>query len=189
MPLEDEAFRVSPATSVSTSICSCCTSPLFEEPGGQADGTPEQELHLSTALEERFLSTVKIFSSTPFCVQATAIAPQDTRVTGHWPLIELLCHRVFAVFPNQGRIRKTSTSYHEPIRPGDVLVVTATPLAQRSLQWLEATIARNDVVIATVTALCDGSPFGLFGHSGTLGHEGLVDELEKLTTSSAPENV
>ncbi|KAF4228973.1 hypothetical protein CNMCM8980_006461 [Aspergillus fumigatiaffinis] len=161
-PLETSPSEDEDSSSASSST-SACTSPLLEEPNHPVDPITEQGLYPYTALEERFLRTLTIFSATPLHAQAIAIAPDDHRVTRHWLLIELLCHRIFATFPDQGAIRKLSTSYYEPVGPGNVLVITARPVTEKSLRWCEATITKGNVLVAIVTALYDGPPMGTVG--------------------------
>jgi hypothetical protein len=44
--------------------------------------------------------TLSIFSAAPLHVEAMAITPNDYRVTRHWLLIDILCHRIFAMLPD-----------------------------------------------------------------------------------------
>ncbi|GIJ92735.1 hypothetical protein Asppvi_002013 [Aspergillus pseudoviridinutans] len=170
--------------SSSTSICSCCTSPPLEEPIHPADPITEHGLYPYTALEERFLRTLTIFSATPLHAQAMAMAPHDHRVTRQWLLIELLSHRIFSTFPEQGAIRKLSTSYYEPVGPGDILVISARPVTKKSLRWCEAIITRESMLVAIVTALYDGPPVGTRGDAWLRRPDDLLDQSVSLATSS-----
>ncbi|GIJ92751.1 hypothetical protein Asppvi_002029 [Aspergillus pseudoviridinutans] len=170
--------------SSSTSICSCWTSPLLGEPTHPADPITEHGLYPYTDLEEGFLRTLTIFSATPLHAQAVATAPHDHRVTRHWLLIELLSHRIFSTFPEQGAIRKLSTSYYEPVGPGDVLFISARPVTEKSLRWCEATITRENMLVAIVTALYDGPPVGTRGDAWLRRSEDLLDQPDSLETSS-----
>ncbi|PKX93474.1 uncharacterized protein P174DRAFT_452660 [Aspergillus novofumigatus IBT 16806] len=67
------------------------------------------------------------------------------------------------MFLDQGAIRKLSMFYYEPIGLGDVLVITARPVTEKSLRWCEATMTREDMLVAIVTALYDGPPMGTVG--------------------------
>lgn len=118
-----------------------------------------------------------------------AVLPFDRRVIGNWLLIELLCHRAFATFPNQGTVRRVSSSSHAPAGPGDVLVITAYPATHGSLRWLEATVARGDDLIAIVSALHDGPVVGPTGDTRLRGRDDLAHEFNRLTTCSAPDHV
>jgi hypothetical protein len=141
-------------------------------------------LYTFDAIEQRFLRTLTIFSATPLHAQAMAIAPDDHRVTQDWLLINLLCHRIFSTFPDQGPIRKLSTSYYESVGPGDVLVITARPVTEKSLRWCEATITRENVLVAIVTALYDGQPMGTLGDAWLRGPDDLLGQFDSLTTTS-----
>ncbi|GFF60703.1 hypothetical protein IFM51744_10459 [Aspergillus udagawae] len=174
----------SSSRSSSTSVCSCCTSPLLEEQTNSVGANTEQELFLFTVLEERFLRTLTVFSATPFHAQAMAITPHDHRVARHWLLIDMLCHRVFATFPDQGAIRKLSTSYYEPAGPGDVLVITAHPVTQGSLRWCEATITKGNMLVAIVTALYDQPPMDSMSETHLQGSDDFLSRLDSLTTTS-----
>ncbi|KAH1308876.1 hypothetical protein KXW65_004190 [Aspergillus fumigatus] len=177
--LEDAAS----SSSSSTSICSCSTSPVLE-PTHPVDLFLEPDLCPLTALVERFLMTISIFSATPLHVEAMAITPIDHRVTRHWLLIDILCHRVFAMLPDQGAIRKLSTSYYEPVGPGQVLVVNAHPVTQGSLRWCEATITKGNMLVAIVTALHDGPPMDVVTESRLQGSDDLLSRFDRLTTMS-----
>ncbi|KAH1971166.1 hypothetical protein KXV92_006726 [Aspergillus fumigatus] len=183
-PLETSSSEDEDSSSASSSTTSICTSPPLEEPTHPVYPITEQGLYPYTALEERFLRTLTIFSATPLHAQAIAIAPDDHRVTRHWLLIELLCHRIFATFPDQGAIRKLSTSYYAPVGPGNVLVITARPVTEKSLRWCEATITKGNVLVAIVTALYDGSPMGTVGDVWLRGPDDLLDKLDGITTAS-----
>jgi hypothetical protein len=182
-PAPSEASTSGDADSSSgSSSTSICTSPL-EEPTHPVE-IIEQGLYPYTALEQRFLWTLTIFSATPHHAQAMAIAPDDLRVTRHWLLIELLCHRIFSTFPDQGAIRKLSTSYYGPVGPGDVLVITARPVTEKSLRWCEATITRENMLVAIVTALYDGPPMGTVGDAWLRGPDDSLNQLDSLTSTS-----
>jgi hypothetical protein len=141
-------------------------------------------LYAFNAIEEQFSRTLTIFSATPLHAQAMAIAPDDHRVTEDWLLIDLLCHRIFSIFSDQGAIRKLSTSYYESVGPGDVLVITARPVTQKSLRWCEATITRENVLVAIVTTLYDGPPRGTLGDAWLRGPDDWLGQFDSLTTSS-----
>ncbi|KAH1273795.1 hypothetical protein KXX33_005134 [Aspergillus fumigatus] len=149
--LEDAAS----SSSSSTSICSCSTSPALEEPTHPVDLFLEPDLCPLTALVERFLMTISIFLATPLHFEAMAITPND--------------HRVFAMLPDQGAIRKLSTSYYEPLGPGQVLVANARSVTQGSLRWCEATITKGNMLVAIVTALHDGPPMDVVKPSSRIG--------------------
>ncbi|KAK9571642.1 hypothetical protein V6000_004825 [Aspergillus fumigatus] len=90
-------------------------------------------------------------------------------ITRHWLLIDILCHQVFAMLPDQGAIRKLSTSYYEPLGPGQVLVANARSVTQGSLRWCEATITKGNMLVAIVTALHDGPPMDVVKPSSRIG--------------------
>ncbi|BCR99783.1 uncharacterized protein AKAW2_50125A [Aspergillus luchuensis] len=143
----------------------------------------------SAELEERLLRTLTFYSPSPFRIQAIAVLPHDSRVTKNWLLIELLYHRVFAALPDQGTIRRVSSSYHARASPGDVLLITAYPVTQTSFRWLEATITKGNELMATVTALYDGP---VLGGTADMSRDpsDLADEFNRLTTTgSAHERV
>ncbi|GLA79075.1 hypothetical protein AtubIFM55763_001742 [Aspergillus tubingensis] len=167
-----------------SSFCPCCTTSPSEEINPSFDVS-----YPSAVLEERLLQTLTFYSSSPFRIQAIAVLPHDPRVTKNWLLIELLCHRVFAALPDQGTIRRVSSSYHARASPGDVLLITAYPVTQASFRWLEATITKDNELMATVTALYDGPVLG--GTADTSRDPSdLADEFNRLTTiGSAHERV
>ncbi|BCS00166.1 uncharacterized protein AKAW2_50507S [Aspergillus luchuensis] len=136
-------------------FCPCCTTSPSEETNPSSDVS-----YPSAILEERLLRTLTFYSSSPSRIQAIAVLPYDHRVTKNWLLIELLCHRVFAALPDQGTIRRVSSSYHARASPGDVLLTTAYPATQASFRWLEATVTKGNELMATVTALYDGPVLG-----------------------------
>jgi hypothetical protein len=64
---------------------------------------------------------------------------------------------MFSTFEYQGGIRNFSVYYYERFRPGDTLTVVSRRVFRRQLSWLEATVARDNVVVATATALYDAA--------------------------------
>ena len=166
-------------------FCPCCTSSPSEETNPSFDIS-----YPSAELEERLLRTLTFYSPSPFCIQAIAVLPHDSRVTKNWLLIELLCHRVFAALPDQGTIRRVSSSYHARASPGDVLLITAYPVTQTSFRWLEATITKGNELMAIVTALYDGPVLGGTADMRRRDQSDLADEFNRLTTTgSAHERV
>ncbi|RDK41039.1 hypothetical protein M752DRAFT_284538 [Aspergillus phoenicis ATCC 13157] len=122
---------------LSTSECPGCRLPSVPELSTLAAAIPQLDLNTSAMLEERFLKTSAIHSTVGPTVRAAAVGPQDRRAAGHYVLIDLLCHGIFSTVRHQGGIQNFS------------------------LSWLEATVARDSVVVATATALYDAASLGL----------------------------
>ncbi|OJZ79670.1 hypothetical protein ASPFODRAFT_54836 [Aspergillus luchuensis CBS 106.47] len=151
-------------------FCPCYTSSSSDETNPSFDVS-----YPSAELEERLLRTLTFYSPSPFRIQAIAVLPHDSRVTKNWLLIELLCHRVFAALPDQGTIRRVSSSYHARASPGDVLLITAYP---------------GNELMAIVTALYDGPVLGGTADMRRRDQSDLADEFNRLTTTgSAHERV
>jgi hypothetical protein len=88
------------------------------------------------------------------------------------------------MFPDQGAIRKLSTSYYESMGLSDVLVITARPVTEKLLRWCEATITRENVLVAIVTALYDGPPMRTLGDAWLRGPDDLLGQFDSLMTTS-----
>ncbi|KAE8155412.1 hypothetical protein BDV40DRAFT_307049 [Aspergillus tamarii] len=144
----------------STPFCACCSSvaaspdtitrstiPLPLDSDLDANG-------LSATLQHRLIDSTVILTQTSGFVQATAVVPLDVRVTTAWFLIPLLCHRVFTGFGVEGVIHSLNTYFYSDLCPGDVLIVTAYRVVQRGFISLQATIASDQSLVATATALC-----------------------------------
>jgi hypothetical protein len=102
------------------------------------------------------------------------VVPQDRRAAAHYLLIDLLCHRLFSTFRHQEGIRNFSVYYYERFIPGDTLTVVARRVFRRQLSWLEASVARGSVLVATATAQYDAI--------GLEPEEGIQISAEKLFT-------
>ncbi|GCB18980.1 hypothetical protein AAWM_01865 [Aspergillus awamori] len=165
-------------------FCPCCTSSPSEERNPSFNVS-----YLSAELEERLLRTLTFYLTSSLCIQAIAVLPHDSRVTKNWLLIELLCYRVFAALPDQGTIRRVSSSYHARASPGDVLFITASPVTQASFRWLEATIIKGNELMATVTALYDEPVLEGTADMRRRDQSDLADFNRLTTTGSAHERV
>ena len=158
--MSSEDLGSSDSSSSSPSAYQCRASPpTFADPvyASTANVTPfdrEQEPSPKT-LADSLLQTLEIQSTTSDYAQAIAVAPWDHRVTDQWVLINLLCHRIFATFEDQGCIRNLNTYFYQHLGPGQDLVITARRVAQSGLAWLEATIKTHDFLVAIGTALYD----------------------------------
>ncbi|KAL2838687.1 hypothetical protein BJX68DRAFT_279749 [Aspergillus pseudodeflectus] len=141
----------------STSDYPCCRLPPVPELFTLAEAIPQLDLNKSATLEERFLKSLAIQPAVGSTVRATAVVPQDRRAAGHYLLIDLLCHRLFSTFRDQEGIRNFSVYYYERFIPGDTLTVVARKVFRRQLSWLEATVARDSVLVATATAQYDAA--------------------------------
>ena len=158
----------------STSECPCCRLPPVPEPSTLAEAIPQLDLNNSATLEERFLKSLAIQPAVGSTIRAAALVPQDQRAAGHYLLIDLLCHRLFSTFRHQGGIRNFSVYYYNRFIPGDTLTVVARRVFRSRLSWLEATVARDSVLVATATALYDAA--------GLEAEEGIPIFAEKLFT-------
>jgi hypothetical protein len=67
---------------------------------------------------------------------------------------------------------------------GDVLVITTRPVTEKLLRWCEATITRENMLVAIVTALYDGPAMGTVGDAWLQGPDDLLDPLDCLTSTS-----
>ncbi|EAW11452.1 uncharacterized protein ACLA_091500 [Aspergillus clavatus NRRL 1] len=157
----------------STSDCPCCRLPSVPELSTLAEAIPQLDLNKSVTLEEQFLKSLAIEPAVGSTVRAAAVVPQDQRAAGHYLLIDLLCHRLFSTFGHQEGIRNYSVYYYEHFIPGDTLTVVARKVFQRQLSWLEATVARDSILVATATAQYD---------NGLEPEEGIQIFAEKLFT-------
>lgn len=137
--------------------CPCCRLPPVPELSTLAEAIPRLDLNTSATLEERFLKTVAIQPTAGSTVRAAAVVPQDRRAAGYHPLIDLLCHRMFSTFRHQRGIRNFSVYYYEGFLSGDTLTVVSRKVFRRQLSWLEVTVARDSVIVATATALFDAA--------------------------------
>ncbi|KAL2801654.1 hypothetical protein BJX63DRAFT_442049 [Aspergillus granulosus] len=158
----------------STSACPCCRLPPVPELSTLAEAIPQLDLKKSATLEELFLKSLAIQPAVGSTVQTTAVVPQDRRAAGHYLLIDLLCHRLFSTFRHQEGIRNFSVYYYERFIPGDTLTAVARRVFRRQLSWLEATVARDSVLVATATAQYDTA--------GLEPEEGIQISAEKLFT-------
>ncbi|KOC07045.1 hypothetical protein AFLA70_559g000420 [Aspergillus flavus AF70] len=131
----------------STLECPCCRLPPVPELPTLAETIPQLDLNTSATLEERFLRTLAIQSQVGSTVRAA----------GYRLLIDLLCHRMFSTFRGQGGIRNFSVYYYERFLPGDTLTAVSRRVFRRQLSWLEATVARDSVVVAMATVLYDAA--------------------------------
>lgn len=141
----------------STLECPCCRLPPVPELPTLTEAVPQLDLNTSATLEGRFLETVAIQPTAGPTVRAAAVVPPDRQAAGYYPLVDLLCHRMFSTFRHQGGIRNFSVYYYERFLPGDTLTVVSRKVFRRQLSWLEATVARDSVVVATATALYDAA--------------------------------
>ncbi|GLA55966.1 hypothetical protein AnigIFM63604_003314 [Aspergillus niger] len=141
---------------LSTSECPDCRLPSVPELSTLAAAIPQLDLNTSATLEEQFLETLAIHSAVG-STRAAAVVPQDRRAAGHYVLIDLLCHRMFSTVRHQGGIRNFSVYYYARFLPGDTLTAVSRRVFRRHLSWLEATVARDSVVVATATALYDAA--------------------------------
>ena len=145
-------------SSASTSECPCCApSPL---PGLQALGEAIPEctlgtLGLASTPEGQFQASVSFQPTTEFSTQAVATVPHDQQAKGHWLLVNLLCHRVFDKCGDRTRIRNFSVFYDGTFGPGDLLTAVSRKTTRDGLTWLEATVTRGGMLVATATALYD----------------------------------
>ncbi|KAH8430096.1 uncharacterized protein LDX57_007766 [Aspergillus melleus] len=157
-PVNPDAFESSWGSSSSSAGCPCCATPPMPYPAPPTNISPSIELGSGSfaALEDQFLQTLTIQSTSLFHAQAVAVVPNDRRAAGHWLLVELLCHRAFATFGAQNSIRKFSTFHHQRFVPGDTLFIIVRRVNQGWLTWLEADITRSDMLVASATGLYDG---------------------------------
>ncbi|PLB48224.1 hypothetical protein P170DRAFT_476858 [Aspergillus steynii IBT 23096] len=115
-------------SSASTPECPCCApSPL---PDLEGLGEAIQECRLDT-LEGQFQGSAN----------------------GHWLLVNLLCHQVFDKCGDRSRIRNFSMCYYGKFGPGDLLIAVSRKITWDRLIWLEATVTRGGIPVATATAL------------------------------------
>ncbi|KAH8430154.1 uncharacterized protein LDX57_007824 [Aspergillus melleus] len=139
-------------SSASTPECPCCApSPL---PDLEALGEAIQECRLDT-LEGQFEGSVSFQPTTEFSTQAVAVVPHDQQANGHWLLVNLLCHRVFDKCGDRSRIRNFSVCYYGKFGPGDLLMAVSRKITWDGPTWLEATVTRGGIPVATATALYD----------------------------------
>lgn len=190
MPWEDLGF--SDSSSSSPSAYQCGASPLtFADPvyASSANVTPfdrERESSPET-LAASLLQTLEIQSTTSDYARAVAVVPQDHRVTDQWVLINLLCHRIFATFGDQGCIRNLNTYFYQHLVPGQDLVITARRVSQSGLAWLEATIKTHDLLVANGTALYDEPrPRNPREMSRLMKPDDLISDLDGLGASWDP---
>ncbi|KAL2841286.1 hypothetical protein BJX68DRAFT_278658 [Aspergillus pseudodeflectus] len=141
----------------STSNCPCCRLPPVPELSTLAEVIPELDLNKSATLDERFLKSSAVQPAVGSTVRVTAVVSQDRRAAGHYLLIDLLCHRLFSTFRYQEGIRNFSVYYYERFTPGDTLIVVARRVFRRQLSWLEASVARDSVLVAIATAQYDAT--------------------------------
>ncbi|KAH8430055.1 uncharacterized protein LDX57_007761 [Aspergillus melleus] len=139
-------------SSASTSECPCCTpSPL---PDLKDLGQAIPECRLDT-LEGQFQDSVSFQPTTEFSTQAVAIVPHDQQANGYWLLVNLLCHRVFDKCGDRSKIRNFSVFYYGKFGPGDLLMAVSRKITRDGPTWLEATVTRGGILVATATALYD----------------------------------
>jgi hypothetical protein len=83
-------------------------------------------------------------------------------------------HLLFSTFRHQEGIRNFSVYYYERFIPGDTLNAMARRVFRRQLSWLEATVTRDSVLVATATAQ--------YVAAGLEPDEGIQISAEKLFT-------
>jgi hypothetical protein len=158
----------------STSDCPCCRLPTVAELSTLTEDIPQLDLNKPATLEERFLKSLAIQPAVESTVRAAAVVPQDRRAAGNYLLVDLLCHRLFSTFRDQEGIRNFSVYYYERFIPGDTLTAVARRVFRRQLSWLEATVTRDSVLVATATAQ--------YVAAGLEAEEGIQISAEKLFT-------
>ena len=143
-------------SSASTSECPCCASPPLPDLETLAEAIPDRGLDtpgLPSTLEGQFLNSMSLLSAAESSTRAAAIVPQDRLANGHWPLVTLLCHRVFDARGDRAEIRNFSVFHYGTFGPGDVLTAVSRKVIRDRLTWLEATVTRDRVLVATAAAL------------------------------------
>ncbi|KAF9890679.1 hypothetical protein FE257_005545 [Aspergillus nanangensis] len=127
-PIFSDALESLSGSSSPSVVCPCYATPLLLRSIAPTNIIPSIELGSFATLEDRFLRILLIQSTSPVHVQA--VATNNTR--------------------------KFSTLHYQRFGPGDTLTITVRRVAQGWLTWLEATITRGDMLIATGTGLYNG---------------------------------